>query len=287
MTELLKGAPLAKKLYKEIKEKVAEYGKLTLAVVLVEGDSASEIYTNMIKKNCKKAGVEFMLVNLPSDISEADFLGEIEKLNGNADVTGMIVMMPLPKHIDDKKVCETISPLKDIDGVNPYNAGKNLLGDEGLFPSTALACKEILSLSEIDTNGKHVVILGRSNIVGKPLANILIQKAVGANATVTVCHSRTNNIKEICKSADILVSAIGVAGFVTKEFVSEGQVVVDVGMNEGKDEEGNYKLVGDVLFDEVSEIVKSITPVPGGVSPLTHTSLFKNLLKATELQNNR
>lgn len=288
MAELLKGRPIAKKLYKEIKEKVENYKQKglvpTLGIMLVEGDSASEIYTNMIRKNCLKAGVESKLYKFESEISEEDYLNELEKINTDDKVHGLIMMLPLPKQIDEKKVLNSINPLKDIDGVHPINAGRNVLGDEAFVPSTAQACKDILFYSNIDLSGKNVVILGRSNIVGKPLANLLMQKAEGANATVTVCHSRSKNISKICQNADVLIAAIGSANFVNTDFVNPDQLIVDVGMNDSTDQNGDYKLVGDVDFEGVKDKVAAITPVPGGVSPLTHTALLNNLLKAIKMQ---
>ncbi len=286
---LLQGQEIADKLYVDINKKIEDLKSKdiepSLVIVLVKGDPSSAIYSRMIKKNCKKTGIKCNILKFENDITEEELIKEVEKLNKNSFVHGMIIMMPLPKHISADKIQNTIDPNKDIDGINPLNAGRNAIGIEALVPSTAQACRDILHYSNIDISGKNVVILGRSNIVGKPLANLLMQKAKGANATVTVCHSRTQNMKEITKNADIIVAAIGVAKFLTEDFVSEKQIIIDVGMNETKDEEGNFKLVGDVDFENVQDKVKMITPVPGGVSPLTHTALFNNLLKAINLQN--
>ncbi len=291
MAELLKGKPIAKEIKKEIKRKVALLKEKhsiepKIAVMLVAGDSASALYSSMIIKNCTKNDIKADLLNYPNDISRADFIKEIEKLNNDNSVHGIIIMQPLPVQIDEKETALLINPLKDVDGVNPVNAGKLLLGEDTFVPNTAQACKDIINYSNIETEGKHVVVLGRSNIVGKPLANLMLYKDKLANSTVTVCHSRSKNLQEVTKSADILVAAIGRAEFVTKDFVAEGQVVIDVGMNEKILEDGSSTLAGDVKFEEVAEIVAKITPVPGGMSPLTHTALMNNIIKAALLQNN-
>ena len=289
MSKLLKGGPIAKVIRKEIKSKISEHisnGIIpTLGVLIAGNDPAVEVYTGMIERNCKRVGAEFKLYRFGEDLSTEKLVGEISKINNDLLVHGLIIMLPLWKHIDEKTILNSISPDKDIDGVHPINAGKNVLGEETFVPSTAQASKDILNYSDIDITGKHVVILGRSNIVGKPLANLLVQKAEGANATVTVCHSRTKNLKELCSSADVLVAAIGSPNFITEEFTNPDQIVVDVGMNEAHDEEGNYILLGDVDFDSVGEKVTAITPVPGGVSPLTNTALLNNLLKAIKIQS--
>ncbi|MCK4980172.1 MAG: bifunctional 5,10-methylenetetrahydrofolate dehydrogenase/5,10-methenyltetrahydrofolate cyclohydrolase, partial [Candidatus Delongbacteria bacterium] len=271
-----------------IKERINEHRSNgivpTLGVLIAGNDPAVEVYTGMIEKNCMKVGAEFKLYRFDKDISTEELVREVTSINDNILVHGLIVMLPLWDHIDEKTILNSISPEKDIDGVHPINAGKNVLGEESFVPSTAQACKDILNHSEIDITGKHIVIVGRSNIVGKPLANLLVQKAEGANATVTICHSRTKDLKGICSSADVLVAAIGSPNFITNEFTNSDQIVIDVGMNESKDAEGNYILIGDVDFNLVSEKVAAITPVPGGVSPLTNTALLNNLLKAIKAQ---
>ena len=285
---LLKGGPIAKVIRKEIKNKVEGYiskGIIpVLGVLLIGDDPASKVYTGMIERNCNRVGIGFRLFNFGNNISTEELVAEVESINNNFSVNGLIMMLPFPKQINEKIILNSISPDKDIDGVHPINVGKNVLGEETFVPSTAQASKDILNYSDIDLTGKHVVILGRSNIVGKPLANLLVQKAEGANATVTICHSRTKNLKGICSSADILVAAIGSPNFITEEFTNPDQIIVDVGMNESKDENGDYLLVGDVDFNAVSKKVTAITPVPGGVSPLTNTALLNNLLKAIEIQ---
>ena len=288
MTQLLKGSPIAKTLNAEIRIQV-ENLKTTgltpaLAVMLAGDDYASHMYAQMIIKNCMKNGIAATLKEYPSAISETEFLNELKTLNSDDDIHGIIVMLPLPKQISENKVQQCINPLKDIDGIHPLNAGNLLTGNPALAPSTAQACRDILYYSNITTRGKRVVIVGRSNIVGKPLAAILMQKAEGADATVTICHSRTENLPDVCRSADILVAAIGAANFITADFVHPEMVIVDVGMNELQMPDGSTRLCGDVDYAAVEPVVKAITPVPGGVSPLTHTALQNNLLKAIRMQ---
>jgi len=289
MSILLKGAPIAKNLNLEIKKSVAELIQSgitpSLVIMLAGDDPASRIYAEMIVKNCTKNNIKSFLSISASSVSEKEFLAELDNYNSEQTVHGIIVMLPLPAQIRESEVQRKINPLKDIDGIHPLNAGNLLAGNEALAPSTAQACRDLLFYSNIATSGKNVVIIGRSNIVGKPLAAIMMQKAVGANATVTVCHSRTENLPSVCKKADILVAAIGSANFVTADFVTPDSIVIDVGMNEVKDSDGLVKLCGDVDFDAVESIVRGITPVPGGVSPLTHTALQNNLLKAIKMQN--
>ncbi|MBN1967860.1 MAG: bifunctional 5,10-methylenetetrahydrofolate dehydrogenase/5,10-methenyltetrahydrofolate cyclohydrolase [Candidatus Delongbacteria bacterium] len=255
-----------------------------LAVYMTDHDPASSVYAKMIVKNCKKAGVKPLHIVKSQDIGENEFLETLIELNNDDSVHGIIVMMPLPKHISESKVSELIDPNKDIDGINPINAGKTILGLNSFVPSTAQACIDILKGYDIKTSGKNVVVLGRSDIVGKPVASLLMQKGEFADATVTVCHSRSKNLQEITKKADILIAAIGKAEMIDESYCSEDQIIVDVGMNEKIDSEGNTGLCGDVKFSSVEKIVEMITPVPGGVSPLTHTALLNNLLKAIKIK---
>ena len=293
-TILLKGRPIAKKIYKEIKEEIENFKtnglNISLGIILLgnedeSSDSASEIYSRMIIKNCKKVSVESKLFRFPLDIKEIDLINEIKKINDDNSVHGIIMMLPFPKHINEKRILNTINPDKDIDGVHPINAGKNVMGEDTFVPSTAQACSDIMTYSDINLSGKNVVIIGRSNIVGKPLLNLLIQKNSNANATVTLSHSRSNNIDQICKSADIIIAAIGVTNFVTDAYINSNnnQILIDVGMNESYDADGKYKLTGDINYELIKDKVKAITPVPGGVSPLTHTALFNNLIKAVKI----
>lgn len=286
MAEILKGSAAAKKYYEDFAIRSAELKKSgvtpAVRIFLASDDPGSEIYSSMIMKNCAKAGIESIISRIDKGLDTAEVLKHIRGANSDKSVHGIIVMLPLWKGIDEKAVLSEIAPEKDIDGVNPVNAGKLVLGDECFHPSTAEACVEILRAYGYDPSGKHVVIIGRSNIVGKPLANILVQK--GVDATVTVCHSRTKGIKDICRTADILIAAAGSPELVTEEFTNAGQVVIDVGMNEVPDGIGGTKLCGDVAYDRVRDMVKAITPVPGGISPFTHVSLIKNIFKSIEIQ---
>jgi len=245
-----------------------------LAFILVGDNPASSTYINMKKKKCKEVGIFSVDMELPENISEAQLLEEIYKLNEDSSIDGILVQLPLPKHISTAKVMEAISPKKDVDGFHPLNVGKMLLGEtDGFLPCTPLGITVLLTHSNIDVAGKHVVILGRSNIVGKPLAAILMQKAPHCNATVTIANSYTQHLAEITKSADILVAAIGHPHFVKKEMIKKGTVVIDVGINRI-----DSKIVGDVDFDAVAPICSHITPVPGGVGPMTIAMLLSNTL---------
>ena len=287
MTELLKGAVKTRNMYAEFLERtdgLRKSGIIPKMCIIVASDNAgSEIYASMIAKNCSRAGIECEILRYGPGTTANDLAEGINKANSDYSVHGIIVMLPLWKGIDEKRILASVSPEKDIDGVSPLNAGKLVLGDVCFHPSTAEACVELLYAYGYDPAGKHVVILGRSNIVGKPLANILVQK--GVDATVTVCHSRTQKLKEICRSADILIAAIGSPRFITEDYTHSEQIIIDVGMNEISDGQGNMMLVGDVDFENVKDKVKAITPVPGGVSPFTHISLIKNIFKAIERKN--
>jgi methylenetetrahydrofolate dehydrogenase (NADP+)/methenyltetrahydrofolate cyclohydrolase len=253
-----------------------------LAVVLVGENSASQVYVRMKRRACGDLGVNSFSHDLPQDTPEQALLDLVDKLNRDERVHGILVQLPLPKHINEQKVLNAVNPLKDVDGFHPVNVGKMLNGDKCFLPCTPAGCQELLMRSGYDPAGRHVVIIGRSNIVGKPLAAILMQKAPGADATVTVCHSRTANLPELARQADILIAAIGVPRFVKASMVREGAVVIDVGVNrvpDARDKRG-YRLVGDVDFDEVSEVAGAITPVPGGVGPMTITMLMKNTIDA-------
>lgn len=286
MTILLKGNPIAKLMYagfREEAEDLRQNGTIpALKVIISSDDPAIESYYGMISKNCVKSGIECSADRFSENTGTQDIINSLSVLNADENIHGILVMLPLWKGIDEKKVITSISASKDIDGVNPLNAGKLVLGEDTFAPNTAQACIDLLEGSGIGLSGKHVVIIGRSNIVGKPLANMLLKK--GVDATVTVCHSRTENLKAVCRTADILIAAIGSPSFVTKDFTHPDQIIVDVGMNEIKKEDGSYGLAGDVDFENVKDHVKAVTPVPGGVSPLTHTALMKNILKAVKLQ---
>lgn len=269
----------------EVKTIVDNGGKRPhLAAILVGEDGASETYIGHKEKACKQVGFESTLVKFPDSISQEELLTRIEEINNNSAIDGLIIQLPLPKHIDEQKVIEAINPAKDVDGFHPVNVGKMLLGLPSFISATPAGILELIERYNIETRGKHCVIIGRSNIVGRPMANLISQKTNPGDCTVTLCHSRTKNLKEITLMADIIIAAIGVPEFVTGEMVKEGAVVIDVGITRVKstDTKSGFKLLGDVMFDQVAPKCSYITPVPGGVGPMTITSLLKNTLKAAQ-----
>lgn len=256
-----------------------------LAAVLVGDVAASKVYVKNKRKACEKVGMVSVLHTPTAEISEPALLKLIDELNNDEAVHGILVQLPLPKHIDETKVIEAIDPSKDVDGFHPYNVGRLVIGLDTFRSCTPAGVQELLLRSGIEIEGQHVVIIGRSNIVGKPMANIVVQKQKGANATVTICHSRTKNLPEITRQADILISALGQPEFVKPDMVKQGAVVIDVGINRIDDPSSNkgYKLVGDVDFEPVSKIASAITPVPGGVGPMTVAMLMVNTVKAARM----
>ncbi|MCK5835110.1 MAG: bifunctional methylenetetrahydrofolate dehydrogenase/methenyltetrahydrofolate cyclohydrolase FolD [Lentisphaeria bacterium] len=260
-----------------------------LAVIRVGEDPASTVYVKMKVKKCNELGIHSVMDILPADISQADLLKRIDELNADDKIHGILVQLPLPAGMDEDEVINHILPTKDVDCFHPQNVGKMLIGDvDGFFPCTPYGVKILLERSGIDACGKHVVVIGRSNIVGKPMAALMVQKQDGANATVTICHSRTPNIIEFTKQADIVVAAIGKANFLTADMIKPGAVVIDVGINRIKDEstKSGYRLVGDVDFENVAPKSSAITPVPGGVGPMTIAMLMQNTVKAATLIHN-
>lgn len=255
-----------------------------LAVVLVGNDPASEVYVRNKRKTCGELGINSFAHDLPADTPEKKLLALIARLNTDPKVHGILVQMPLPKHISEQRVLNAIDPAKDVDGFHPVNVGKLLNGDECFVSCTPAGCIELLLRTGHDPAGKHAVVVGRSNIVGKPVAALLMQKGRGGNATVTVCHSRTKGLAKITQSADILIAAIGVPGFIKGRMVREGAVVIDVGINRIPDatKKSGFRLVGDVDFAAVSKKAKAITPVPGGVGPMTITMLMRNTVTAAQ-----
>jgi len=256
-----------------------------LAAVLVGEDPASALYVRNKAKACEQMGIRSVVVPLPDDVSEAILLGELARLNADPGIHGILVQQPLPPHISTEKAVRAVNPGKDVDCFHPENVGLLLIGAPRFAPATPAGVVELLVRSGHPPDRQHVVILGRSNIVGKPLAALLIQKARGANATVTVCHSSTRDLAAVTRTADILVAAIGQADFVSATMVRQGAVVIDVGINRVPDatKKQGYRTVGDVNFEEVSRVAKAISPVPGGVGPMTIAMLLANTVRAAEL----
>ncbi len=288
---IINGDEIAKTIRKEIKVEVdmlkAKGIDPGLVVIIVGEDPASQVYVRKKGEACNEMGICSETAMLPASTTEEELLELVDKYNKDPKFDGVLVQVPLPKHISEERVLLRIDPSKDVDGFHPMNVGKMLVGADCYLPCTPHGCQELLMRSGNDPAGKHVVVLGRSNIVGKPVACMLIQKAKGADATVTVCHSRTKNIAEITRQADILIAAIGQPKFVKADMVKDGVVVIDVGVNRIADatKKSGTRLVGDVDFDEVSKKAKAITPVPGGVGPMTITMLMKNTVQAAKVHH--
>ncbi|MDD2552673.1 MAG: bifunctional methylenetetrahydrofolate dehydrogenase/methenyltetrahydrofolate cyclohydrolase FolD [Dysgonamonadaceae bacterium] len=285
--QLIDGKATAAKIREEIAQEVKQIksagGKTPhLAAILVGHDGGSETYVANKVKACEQVGFESTLIRFENDVTEEELLKSVEKLNNDPDIDGFIVQLPLPKHISEDKVTEAIDYRKDVDGFHPVNVGRMSLGLPGFLSATPSGIVELLRRYEIETSGKHCVILGRSNIVGKPAATLMMRKGYPGDCTVTVCHSRTPNIKEICLQADIIIAALGVPEFLKGDMVKEGAVVIDVGTTRVPSDKtkSGFKLTGDVAFDEVAPKCSYITPVPGGVGPMTIASLLKNTLLA-------
>ena len=280
MAELISGKIVSEKLRQEIRldvaEYIKEYGRIPgLAVVLVGDDPASAVYVRNKHKACLEVGINSFEINMPTETTEDELLSVIDKLNADDAVDGILVQLPLPRHINEDKVINRINPEKDVDAFSPSNVGRIVIGKYSFLPCTPAGVMALLDHYNIEIEGKRCVVIGRSNIVGKPMALLLLER----NGTVTVCHSRTKNISEITAEADIIVCAVGRAGFLRGDMVKQGAVVIDVGINRNAD----GKLCGDVAFDEVAEIASYITPVPGGVGPMTITMLMKNTLSAAKI----
>ena len=276
-------AQIKQEIAQEVENIVAAGGKRPhLAAILVGHDGGSESYVAHKVKACEQCGFKSSLLRFDDDITEDALIAEIEKLNNDDDVDGFIVQLPLPRHINEERVIEAIDYHKDVDGFHPINVGRLSIGLPCFVSATPAGIMELLRRYNIDTKGKHCVVLGRSNIVGKPIASLMMQKSVPGNATVTVCHSATPNIKEICRTADIIIAAMGSPNFVTADMVKEGAVVIDVGTTRvpNAESKNGWKLTGDVCFDEVAPHCSYITPVPGGVGPMTIVSLMRNTLLA-------
>lgn len=286
MDKLIDGKKIANEIKEEIKENIKvlkdEKGiRPGLAILLVGNDPASESYVRSKERNSENLDFHFEMRREEETISEDEVLQIIEDWNNDDNIHGILVQLPLPKHIDEYKVTMKIDPKKDVDGFHPVNLGNLVIGNDGLVPCTPAGIVELLYRYNIETKGKHVVVLGRSNIVGKPIANLMYQKNEKANSIVTICHSAADDVFQYTKQADILIVAIGSAQFIKKEHIKDGATIIDVGINRiDADNEKGYKIVGDVDFDDVQEKVSAITPVPGGVGPMTIAMLMSNTYKS-------
>ena len=287
---VIDGSKIAQEIRSEVSEAVSKrlannLPNPGLAAVLVGSDSASEIYVRNKQRACEEVGMFSEVFKLPEDITQGQLIEKIQTLNQNPRFHGILMQLPVPSHIDERTVIMSIAPDKDVDGLHPVNMGRLLEGQPIFIPGTPAGVQQMLIRTNNDPAGKHIVICGRSNIVGKPAAALFLQKMAGANATVTVCHTGTQDLKSITSSADILIASIGKANAITQDMVKSGSVVIDVGINRIADpsRKSGYRLVGDVEFDGVSEKASAITPVPGGVGPMTVAMLLVNTLKAAEL----
>lgn len=280
MTQIIDGKLISKQIKDELKDKVSKYKaegtQISMAVIMVGNDPASAVYVNNKKKACEYIGIRSLSYELPEETTETELLDLIDKLNNDASVNGILVQLPVPKHIDENKIIRAISPLKDVDGFHTQNVGSLCIGEKGFVSCTPAGIIQLLKRSGIEIAGKECVVIGRSNIVGKPMALLLLQE----NATVTVCHSKTKDLKEVTKRADILVVAIGKPKMITSEYVKDGAVVIDVGIHRNE----NNQLCGDVDYDDVYEKCSYITPVPGGVGPMTIAMLMNNCVESVALQ---
>lgn len=287
-TRLILGKDVSEEIYSELRTRIAALkarGVVPgLAVVLVGDDPASQVYVRKKGEMCESLGMRSVTVRMPGDTTQESLMAKVEELNRDPAVHGFLVQLPLPSHLDEEQVINAISPEKDVDCFHPSNVGRMLIGNPDFLPATPAGVQQMLVRSGIETRGKHVVVVGRSNIVGKPMAALMIQKGDGADSTVTVVHSRTRNLPEITRQADILVVAIGKPRFVTADMVKEGAVVIDVGTNRVDDpsKPSGSRLVGDVDFEAVKDKASAITPVPGGVGPMTICMLMANAVKAAE-----
>lgn len=287
--QLIDGKAVAEQIKKEIAQEVADIvangGKRPhLAAILVGHDGGSETYVASKVKACETCGFKSSLIRMEDTVSEDELLAKVDELNNDPDVDGFIVQLPLPKHISEQKIIEAVDYRKDVDGFHPINVGRMSIGLPCFLSATPQGILELLKRYQVETRGANCVVLGRSNIVGKPVASLMMQKAVPGDATVTVCHSRTKDIKEHCRKADIIIAALGVPGFVTADMVKDGAVVIDVGTTRvpSTETKSGFRLKGDVDFEHVAPKCSFITPVPGGVGPMTIVSLMKNTLLAAQ-----
>ena len=281
MDKRLTAKPVIKKIYNEIKTTLERYEtRPSLKILVIGNDPAADFYVKNLVRKGIKTGIDVEVLNFSDTIPQAEFLKQIKLLNDDNMVHGIMIQKPLPADFNEDEIVNLIDPRKDVDGFHPLNIGNLVLDKPGFIPSTAEAVLEILKYYQIETSGKRVTILGRSNIVGKPLANLMLRKNSTGNATVTVAHSRTDKLKEVTSQADILIAAIGQARFVTSDMIKDGSIIIDVGINQIEDDEKGSIYVGDVDYDDCFEKCASITPVPGGVGSVTTSLLIKNVLKA-------
>jgi len=290
MTEIIDGNAVAQSIRDDLStaiDQLADAGHTpTLATVLMSDDPASETYVSMKQDDCEEVGIEARDVEIAPDADASELYDTVAELNNDDAVNGILVQMPVPDHVSDRQVLRAIDPRKDVDGFHPENVGRLVAGDARYKPCTPHGIQKLIAAADVDTEGKDAVVVGRSDIVGKPMANLLIQKAPGGNATTTVCHSRTENLAEKTRAADIVVAAAGVPEMIDGEMVSEGATVIDVGINRvDADTEKGYELVGDVDFESAKAKAGAITPVPGGVGPMTRAMLLYNTVKAAGLQH--
>ena len=288
MAEMILGKDVSAEIYAELRTRIEGLKSRGvtpgLAVVLVGDDPASQVYVRKKGEMCEELGMKSVTVRMPADTTQEQLMAKVDELNKDASIHGFLVQLPLPSHLDEEAVINAIDPKKDVDCFHPSNVGRVLIGDPDFLPATPAGVQQMLIRSGVETSGKHVVVVGRSNIVGKPMAAMMVQKGIGADSTVTVVHSRTKNLPEITKQADILIVAIGKPRFVTADMVKEGAVVIDVGTNRIEDptHPKGSRLVGDVDFENVKDKVSAISPVPGGVGPMTICMLMANAVRAAE-----
>ncbi|MDT3435437.1 bifunctional methylenetetrahydrofolate dehydrogenase/methenyltetrahydrofolate cyclohydrolase [Haloarcula sp. 1CSR25-25] len=290
MTDIIDGNAVAQSIRDDLVasiDRLADAGaRPSLATVLMSEDPASETYVSMKQDDCEEVGIEAIDIDIDPDADAAELYDTVEDLNADDDVNGILVQMPVPDHVEDREVLRAIDPMKDVDGFHPENVGRLVAGDARYKPCTPHGIQKLIESAGVDTEGKDAVVVGRSDIVGKPMANLFIQKAPGGNATTTVCHSRTENLAERTRNADILVAAAGVPEMIDGEMIQAGATVIDVGINRVEaDTEKRYELVGDVEYESAKEVAGAITPVPGGVGPMTRAMLLYNTVKATGLQH--
>ena len=284
----LTGKPIAKEIYAQIRSKIEDLNLIPkLVIIMIGEDPAAKYYVQNLEKKGAKVGIIIETKTYGTDITQTEILNQINNLNQDDSIHGIMIQKPLPSHLDESEIVMKLSPKKDMDGFHPMNMGNLILEREGFLPSTPTAVLELLDFYNIETSGKNIVIIGRSNIVGKPLANLLLRKNKTGNATVTICHSRTENLSEITRKADILIAAIGKPFFVIADMIKSNSIVIDVGVNQIEDPERNYRYVGDVDYENCFHKTSAITPVPGGIGTITTAVLLRNVLISVQKANKK